>query len=379
MRINGKTDASTSPDMMTQHLVSHLPLLFHKDPKKALVIGLASGTSLGSALLYPLKEVDCAEISPEVVEASRYFKEANGNALEDKRVNLHIVDGRNFLTAIDKKYDIIISEPSNPWISGVSNLFTQDFYKLCFEKLNDGGLMCQWFQFYRMSPENLNIALNTFLSVFPSVTVWSPTIGEVPMGDILMVGSKKEDFAIDLTLLGEKFKEERVRDDLSKIGIDGPFSLLGCFLIGEENVYRNVYKSAINTDDHPVIEFQAPKTLYREVGMSILDYIREHTGCGSPTVSNCDKGGMLDFHYKLGLSYSVKGKHIMAIEEFKDCLDIDPNFTIGKYLLAMSLHHLGKKEEAVKLWEDIIETDTQSKEAELSREQLTKHAKEVWS
>jgi spermidine synthase len=375
LRISGKTDAGTSPDMMTQHLVSHLPLLFHKDPKTALVIGLASGTSLGSALQYPLKEVDCVEISPEVVEASKFFREANHNALDDPRVKLHIVDGRNFVMAINKKYDVIISEPSNPWISGVSNLFTQDFYKLCAEKLKDDGLMCQWFQFYRMSPENLNIAMNTFLSVFPSITIWSPTIGEMPLGDILMVGSKKKNFKIDIALLNEKFKNKKIKEDLALIDINEPFDVLSCFLIGEENVYRSAYKTPLNTDDYPVIEFQAPKTLYREAGMTILDYIREHTGCGFPPLDNYGKGAkaMLTLHYKLGLAYSFRGKHLMAIEEFDDCLEIEPDFSVAKYLLSMSLHHLGRHKEAACYWREIMEASPDSKEAKLAKEQLKEH------
>ncbi len=374
MRISGKTDASTSPDMMTQHLVAHLPLLFHKNPKTALVIGLASGTSLGSALKYPLTEVDCAEISPEVVEASSFFNEANHNALADPRVNLHIVDGRNFVMATDKKYDVIISEPSNPWISGVSNLFTQEFYKLCAEKLNKGGLICQWFQVYHMSPEDVKTEINTFLSVFPNVTVWSPTMGREPMADILMVGSK-EDFTIDFKLLNERFHDVTIREDMAYININGPFDILSCYLMGGNELYRRLAYHAVNTDNQPIIEFNAPKDLYSEVEVEVINTMKEGAGCGFPPLYNFEmlKGGVLELHFKMAVAYFYRGKYLMAIEEFGDCIEIDPGFVQARYFKAMSAHQLEMNDEAVREWRKIIEIAPASEEAEKSRLQLKEH------
>ncbi|MGA1842612.1 MAG: fused MFS/spermidine synthase [bacterium] len=112
--VNGKGDASTFTDMPTQELLAHVPLLLHPHPGRVLVIGLASGVTLGSAGLYPVEHLDCVEISPAAVEASCYFDHVNHNILDDSRVELIIEDGRNHLALTDRKYDIIISEPSNP-------------------------------------------------------------------------------------------------------------------------------------------------------------------------------------------------------------------------------------------------------------------------
>ena len=121
--IDGKVDASSFGDMLTQKALAHLPLLLHPDPKEICIIGLGSGVTLGSALVHPISRADIVEISPEVVEAARYFADVNLNGLDDPRTHLIVGDGRSHLLLSSRKYDVIISEPSNPWVSGVSGLF----------------------------------------------------------------------------------------------------------------------------------------------------------------------------------------------------------------------------------------------------------------
>ena len=117
---DGKTDASNRSDMLTQALVAHLPLLLHPDPRHVAVVGLGSGVTLGAALAHPVTDVDVVEISPEVVDASRFFERENRRALADPRTHLIVGDGRSHLLLSRRQYDVIISEPSNPWIAGVA-------------------------------------------------------------------------------------------------------------------------------------------------------------------------------------------------------------------------------------------------------------------
>src|SRR5262249_46662317 len=125
LSINGKTDASNDADMLTQVLAGHLPMLFHDAPKTACVVGLGSGVTLGSVLQYPVEHVDSVEISPEVYDAARVFGEFNHGAVDDPRVSRLVEDGRNHLLLTNRTYDVIASEPSNPWISGIGALFTK--------------------------------------------------------------------------------------------------------------------------------------------------------------------------------------------------------------------------------------------------------------
>jgi len=112
LRINGKTDAGDSPDNLTQRLLAHVPLLLHSKPRSVLVVGLGTGITLGTALLHPIEQVDAVEISPEVIEASRFFSGANGGALEDRRTRLRVVDARTWLLAGTMSYDVTVSKPS---------------------------------------------------------------------------------------------------------------------------------------------------------------------------------------------------------------------------------------------------------------------------
>ncbi|MDP8230463.1 MAG: fused MFS/spermidine synthase [Candidatus Gorgyraea atricola] len=143
--INGKADASTTKsDMSTQILAAELPLILKPDIKDVFVVGLGSGVTCGSALLHPVENLDLVEISPSVVDAAEYFARFNYNALHDKRLHLYIEDARTFVQRIDKKYDLIISEPSNPWVSGNGTLFTVEYFWDCLNSLKEDGLMIQW-------------------------------------------------------------------------------------------------------------------------------------------------------------------------------------------------------------------------------------------
>jgi spermidine synthase len=144
----------------------------HPDPKNALVVGLASGISLGSAGLHPLEELDCLEISPAMIEACRYFDDFNYRILDDPRVNVIINDARNYLALTAKQYDVIISQPSNPYIAGVADLFTREFFELSRQRLSPDGVMCTWVQAYNIGLETFRSIVRTFQEVFPNMTLW---------------------------------------------------------------------------------------------------------------------------------------------------------------------------------------------------------------
>ena len=185
LAIDGKVDASTGRDMLTQKVLAHVPLLLHPDPRHVAIVGLGSGVTLASALVHPVASVDVVEISPEVVEASAEFADVNRRALDDPRTRLVRGDGRTHLSLTSRRYDVVISEPSNPWMAGVAALFTQDFFHTVRERLEPGGLFCQWAHTYDISDADLRSIVATFRAVFPDGTMW--LAGD---GDLLLVGSK---------------------------------------------------------------------------------------------------------------------------------------------------------------------------------------------
>ncbi len=174
---NGKVEASTVGDLPTEQLVSHLPLAWresslHKAAGRVAVIGLASGITSGSVLQHDLKSLDVVELEPFMPEAAALFKDYNFNVLSDPKFHFFSDDARHFFRVSREKYDIIISEPSNPWISGVSNLFTRECFEIGKKALNEDGIYCQWVQVYAMHTADLKSICRTFCSVFPYVYVF---------------------------------------------------------------------------------------------------------------------------------------------------------------------------------------------------------------
>ncbi len=172
LAVDGKVDASNRSDMLTQKLLAHLPLLLHDNPRDVAVIGLGSGVTVGAALRHPVARVDIIELSPEVVEASHFFDDDNRHALADPRAHLIVGDGRSHLLLASRQYDVIISEPSNPWIAGVAALFTREFFLAAQARLAPHGIMCQWAHTYNIADADLRAIVATFTSVFPNGTLW---------------------------------------------------------------------------------------------------------------------------------------------------------------------------------------------------------------
>ncbi len=253
LKVNGKPDASTAGDLPTQALIAHLPLLAHPNPKTALVIGWGSGVTVGAALSHPLEHLTAVELEPAVVEASRFFEGANGRPLEDPRTELLFNDGRNYLTATDRRYDVIISEPSNPWLSGVANLFTKEYFEAGAAHLEEGGVFCQWLQIYEMQPPEVATLLATFALAFPNVYVFRGATG-----DLMLLGTKGP-FKLDYGRMdGRIVAAGPIANDLARLNIRTAAVLMSRLYLTPPGVTALTAGAPINTDDNARIEFRAP-------------------------------------------------------------------------------------------------------------------------
>ncbi len=255
LAIDGKVDASSGADMDTQVLSGHLPLVLHGAPREVLVIGLASGVTVGAVARHAVVgRISVAEIEPAVVAAARQFAAFNHAALDDPRVRLVLDDGRHFLRVSAERFDVIISEPSNPWMSGPARLFTQEFFQEVRTHLADGGLFAQWMPLYGVSTSLLQAELRTFLGVFPSVALF-----RVANGDLLLVGSSAPITGFDPAVLPPE-----VVSDLGRIGVDGA-GLAARFVTGDRGLAEWLKDGPVNTDDNGLLEFGAPRFLLTDV------------------------------------------------------------------------------------------------------------------
>ncbi|MBE3073131.1 MAG: hypothetical protein IMZ67_09165, partial [Acidobacteria bacterium] len=256
LAIDGKVDASSGGDMLTQRLLGHLPLLLHGSPRRVAVIGLGSGVTAGAALRHPVEQVHILEISREVVRASAFFNAENGEALADPRTRLIVGDGRTHLALTRIPYDVIISEPSNPWMAGMAALFTREFFAAARRRLAPGGLFCQWAHTYDISHADLRSIIGTFVDVFPGASLW--LVGE---GDILLIGSTAP---VDpwLERLPRNFAQAAVRADLAEVGVHDVFSLLSLYVASGRSLVDYAAGAPLQTDDALALEYSAPRAIY---------------------------------------------------------------------------------------------------------------------
>jgi spermidine synthase len=281
---NGKMEARAEGARPAEawSLLGHMPMLMHRGtPTDALVVGLGSGITLGAMEYYPLRDIDVIEIETAVVDASRFFSESNNNAIEDERVRLYITDGRSFLFNTPRRYDVIVSAVSDPWITGVSNLFTHEYFTELGAKLkDDDGIVSLWFQNYRITPAELKLGLNTFTSVFPYVSVWFHYTDAL---DLIVIGSKKP----------------------HSIGTTG-----------------------LNTDERPVLEFTLPKNMYLDpaLGIRTLEEIIAGVKEIVPPVTGVPDGQESEFYTALGRTFNRSSFRLhQAYRAFNLALEADPS------------------------------------------------------
>ena len=258
LRVNGKTDASLGLDMRTQLLSGYLPMLFHTNPKSALVIGQGSGITLGAVEQFPLDEINLVEISSAVIEGSRFFDPFNHEALNDKRLTLLLEDGRNHIALSKNTYDVIVSEPSNPWISGVGALFTVDFFELLKKRLNPGGIACIWVH-TNMSPDSFKSIVHSFAKKFQFVTMWESIAGD----DYLLIGSEKE-YGLPFEKTKKFLSDEITGKDLAKIGIRNVPDMMSLMIMSREKLMDFSSNASLHTDDNSLLEFNAPEYVYKD-------------------------------------------------------------------------------------------------------------------
>jgi spermidine synthase len=270
--INGKADASSVGDLPTQVLLGQLPLALDRNPENALIIGLGSGITAGSLTVHEsLKKMTILEISDEVIEASDLFAMENYGVLKDPRVDLVTADARNHLMATSDRYDLIVSQPSNPWISGISNLFTDEFFKLAKSRLNAGGIVSQWVQTYRMSNDDLKTILNTFQDNFQYVSLWMPMVD-----DLIIIGSDQP-HALSMGYTNDD-QATKMTAELRRARVFSFRDLVRLYILGGDTLSNYVKGADANTDNHPVIEFNAPRNLYRPTSRQNMAHIFQYLG-----------------------------------------------------------------------------------------------------
>lgn len=266
--INGKSDGAARGDAGTQVMSGIIGAALHPRPESALVVGLGTGSSAGWLGAVPsIARVDAIELEPVVLDVARICEAVNAGAMRNPKVHVTIGDAREVLLTSGRTYDIIASEPSNPYRAGIASLFTREFYLAARDRLRDRGIFAQWVQSYAVHPETVRTIYATLTSVFPSVQTWWTT-----KGDLLLVASKTP-IVIDADQLRARLQTEPFRSAAMNTWRVASAEGFLAHLFANENFALAAAKAApaLNTDDRPVIEFGFARSI--DTGASLQQQI----------------------------------------------------------------------------------------------------------
>lgn len=270
IKTNGKTDVlvgnhEVSMDEPTMILAAALPLAINPDVRDVAVIGLGSGLSSNTALMRSNVElVDTIEIEPAVVEAARGFGERVSSVFNDPRSHIHIEDAKTFFTSRKKTYDVIISEPSNPWVSGIASLFSQEFYRQAKRHLNPEGLFVQWMHLYEIDVQLLASVMKALAAEFNSYSAYFTTDA-----DILFIASERSSIKDPGVTV---FDDPALRAELERIEITSLDEIL-IRKLGSKPMLSPLfagYSLPANSDFHPWLDLNAAKTRFMDLNASEL-------------------------------------------------------------------------------------------------------------
>lgn len=353
--INGKADASSETDLPTQVLLGQLPMMFHPQVDTVLVIGLGSGVTVGSILSHPVKLVQTIEISPEVIDASHYFDHVNHRPLQDPRSKLYVDDALAFLKLSNVKYDVIVSEPSNPWIAGIGSLYTTEFFNECKQKLRGNGLMVQWFHSYEVDDETFKMVVRSFQSAFPHVTLWQSLVA-----DVVLIGSN-ESLSLDYQKLQAKINLPTVKEDLNRIQVMDVPTLLSLQMLSERAVTEYSDVGPLNTENLPLLEYWAPRAFFVNKGATGINRYDERTTFGGATVllKQWLEGHTLSDEeiFNIGVFHSgrVRGNSIVAYSMLSAYLEKHPKDVRGLKVLLEVADRMGKTDQALLIRKRLVE------------------------
>jgi spermidine synthase len=277
--VGGKIMASSVPtDMRLQRMLGHLPALLHPDPRSVLIVGFGAGVTAGSFVLHPgIERIVICEIEPLVPRVSgEYFAAENYDVLNDPRVEVIYDDGRHFMATTEEKFDIITTDPLDPWMAGSAALYSIEYYELAKRRLNEGGFVSQWMQIIEVDVATVKSLIATFLEVFPEGTLWSNLIPTDGGNDFIMLGQVAP-LRVDADELGSRIEANpALEKSLAEVGIEGVLRLLAAYVGEKRNLTQWLEDAQINRERNLRLQYLAGLSLdlhqHQEIYRTIVQY-----------------------------------------------------------------------------------------------------------
>ncbi len=365
--------AGTEPMLLTdQKSLAHVPMLFLRNPKRALTVGFGSGGASYSYTLHPeLEDIHCVEITETVIEAAPTLVDSNhdvvtyapeykrrtgrlpaGNPLwddggrsgwykSDPRYRIILDDVRSYLHFTNTRYDIIATDCTDLRYKSNANLYDYEYFRLTRDRITDDGMVVVWMPLAGLSDEAFRVALRTFYRVFPNMEIFY--MNNEPTHYLLLIGTK-EPLKVDLGVMRAKLGNERVRKDLAELHLDSAEKILSCFICGRDVLKDYLSGDILNTEDFPYLEFESPRFGYGDApilhNLESLVKLREHPARLLTRANvNSDDLALIQRYFDAA-PHIIEGHHhyrkvelLEAAKSWLKALEINPNDQAVRNLL----------------------------------------------
>jgi spermidine synthase len=259
--VNNRFAMGGTGSVIAERRHAHIPLLLHPDPKRALFLGLGTGITFAASGSHAGLKADGVELVPEVVEAMPRFKPYNDAALGGADLRIHVADARRFVRTTDTRYDVIVGDLFHPARDGAGALYTLEHFQVIRQRLAPGGLFCQWLPLHQLDEPMLSVIIRTFLEAFPDARAWllrfnvdTPVLGLI---GTLEPARYPPDWFVN------RVRAPDLVEQLKPLTLTDEFQLFGCLVAGSDGLRRFSDGAELNTDDHPVVIFGAPRFTYQ--------------------------------------------------------------------------------------------------------------------
>jgi len=260
LHIDNRQQEGSSATVLADARQALLPILLHPAPRRALFLGLGTGVTAASAAEDPMLQVDAVELLPEVIEASAYFTHMLWGDAHNPRLHLMSADARRFVRASHDRYDVIVSDNFHPARSGSGALYTVEHFKAVQERLAPGGLFCQWLPLHQLDLDTLRSIVRSFLVIYPRG--WAMLATNSLDTPVLGLVARRDGGRIEVKEVRARLAGVAMPHGLDEFGISDDLALFGSFVAGPRTLARFADNAPLNTDDHPVVAYRAPRITY---------------------------------------------------------------------------------------------------------------------
>jgi len=260
LKVNNRFMMGGTEGGFCERRLAAIPLLLHVNPRTALFLGVGTGVSFGAAAMHPRLAADGVELIPEVVDVLGQFEPANDAPHRQPNLRLRVADARRFVRASDRTYDVIVGDLFHPARDGAGSLYTLEHFQAVRARLNSGGLYCQWLPMYQLDQDMLRVIVRTFLQAFPDTRAYLGHFNvNAPM--LALVGTLQPT-VYKPDQVETRMMDGRLAEQLQTLALTDSYRLFGCLLADSQELARYSESASLNTDDHPVVVFGAPRFTY---------------------------------------------------------------------------------------------------------------------